>query len=375
MAEPFLIRDFFSPAIVKKIATDISKEYKSFDEKGFLNATLLQLENQTYSERKESITNGLIAYLPDDYEFSVKLLLKILPPPYQAKIESDGIDRFYVSTFTSYIGKQGLNHYDLSLNALYEMTKCFTSEWDIRPFILAYPDETLSLLKTWAKDENIHVRRLVSEGSRPNLPWGKKLKFIDDNAETTTLPIISILQNDSSEYVRRSVANHLNDLSKNNADLVVKHLEKWSTNQPGKDKTKLINHALRTLIKQGHKGALALIGYEDNFDIDVVIETKRSTVNWGGKFEFSFTIKNNENNNRKLLIDYIIGFQKKDGKISDKVFKLKKVELSPQEEIMVSKSQSFKAITTRVYYPGKHTLSIQINGKIVAQKTFKLLKD
>jgi 3-methyladenine DNA glycosylase AlkC len=374
MAEPFLIRDFFSPAIVKKIATDISRENTSFDEEGFLNAILSQLRNQSYSERKDNITQNLIYYLPEDYETSVKLLLKVTPPPYTGEMETDGIDRFYVSTFTSFISKQGLDHYDISMNALYEMTKCFTSEWDIRPFILAYPEKTLSLLKIWAKDKNLHVRRLVSEGSRPNLPWGKKLKFIDENAETTTLPLLSILQNDHSEYVRRSVANHLNDLSKNNADLVVKHLEKWSTNKPSKNKTRLIHHALRTLIKQGHIDALKLIGYEDDFNVDVKISSGNSDIKWGGKFEFSFIVKSNESNNRKLLIDYIIGFQKKDGKISNKVFKLKKVELTSKEEIVVSKSQSFKAITTRVYYPGKHILYIQINGKIVAQKTFQLLK-
>ena len=228
MAENFLIRDFLNADIVRKIASNLRKEYKSFNEKGFLEAIIPSLNQQTYSERKASITSVLIHYLPDDYETSVNLLLKVLPPPYSGEMASDDIDRFYVSTFTAYISKLGLEHYDISIKALYEMTKCFTAEWDIRPFLLAYPYKTLSILKDWTKDSNLHVRRLVSEGSRPNLPWGKKLKFIDENPEETSLPILSLLQNDTSEYVRRSVANHLNDLSKNNADLVVNYLENWS---------------------------------------------------------------------------------------------------------------------------------------------------
>lgn len=374
MAEPFLIRDFFSPRIVKKIASDIKNVYPSFDEKGFQKSILEHLASQTYSERKESITNALINYLPDDYGTSLDILLEVLPPDYDDEVPLDGIDRFYVSTFTSYVSKKGIDNFDLSIQALYKMTKCFTSEWDIRPFILKYPDKMFSILKEWTKDPNLHVRRLVSEGSRPNLPWGKKLQFINENPEETTLPLLYLLQNDSSEYVRRSVANHLNDLSKNNGNLVVKHLNKWATIKPGPNKDKLINHALRTLIKKGDKGALALIGYDDNFDLFVDLKSFTEKVRWGGKFEFSFRIKNNEKSNRKLLIDFIIGFQKKDGTIKDKVFKLKKVDLNPDEEVIVSKSQSFKAITTRVYYPGKHKLGIQINGKIVLQKAFQLLK-
>lgn len=374
MQEPFLIRDFFSPRIVQKIATNIKSQLDSFDQEGFLKAILPSLETQTYSERKENIINGLIFFLPKDYATSVKILLNILPPPYEKGLESDSVDRFYVSTFTGYISKLGLDHYDLSLRALYSMTKCFTAEWDIRPFILKYPDKTFTLLKKWAKDENQHVRRLVSEGSRPNLPWGKKLKFIDENPEHTTLPILDLLQNDPKEYVRRSVANHLNDLAKNNPDSVVSRLTKWSETDYNKDKERMIHHALRTLIKRGHAEALSLIGYTSDFDIDVHMHTFTKAVPWSGQLDFSFTIINNKKSKQKLLIDYVIGYQKKDGKIADKVFKLKKIELEANSNIKINKKQSFKPITTRVYYPGTHKLSLQINGKIVLTKVFELLK-
>ena len=324
MSETFLIRDVFGPEVVNKIANDLKKEYKSFNKKGFLNATLLELSEQTYSERKESITDALIHYLSDNYEDSVNLLLKICPPPYDGEATSDTLGRFYISTFTAFIGRMGLEYYDISLNALYQMTKSFTSEWDIRPFLLKYPKRTLTLLKEWAHDENLHVRRLVSEGSRPNLPWGKKLKFVDEDPENTTLPILALLQDDPSEYVRRSVANHLNDLTRNNGDLIVKHLIQWRKNNSSPEKDKLINHALRTLIKKGHKGALALIGFSDDIDLTIKLEKLTQTVKWGGKLEFEFSLRNNKRTAQKLLIDFIIGFQKKDGKINNKVFKLKK---------------------------------------------------
>lgn len=374
MADPFLIRDVFSADVVKLIANNIENEYPSFDKKGFLQSILPGISNQTYSERKESITTSLINYLPDDYLAAVNLLLKITPSPYKGEADSDMVGRFYISTFTAYISKKGLDDYDISINALYEMTKSFTAEWDIRPFLLKYPEKTFDILKKWTKDENMHVRRLVSEGSRPNLPWGKKLKFIDENPEATTLPILSLLQDDTSEYVRRSVANHLNDLTKNNGDLVVKHLEQWRKKKSTPEKERLINHALRTLIKKGHRGALAMIGYDDDFDIDIQMTSFTKEVKWNGKFDFEFSIKNNKDCNQKLLIDFIIGFQKKDGKISDKVFKLKKVEILPGQVERFKKGHSFKPITTRVYHPGKHNLSIQINGRIVFKQSFMLQK-
>jgi len=374
MAENFLIRDFFGPNIVRKIARDLRKEYVSFDEKGFLNDILTNLEQQTYSERKESITQGLIDYLPSNYEESVDILLKVTPPPYDDEATSDAMDRFYVSTFTAYIGKMGLDSYEISVNALYEMTKSFTAEWDIRPFLLKYPERTLALLKEWTKDKNMHIRRLVSEGSRPNLPWGKKLKFIDEDPKGTTLPLLDLLQNDKEEYVRRSVANHLNDLAKNNGDLVVEVLTEWKNNNLTAGKEKMIHHALRTLIKRGHKGALALIGYGDDIDIDIEFLAFTEKVNWAEKFEFEFSLKNRTKSAQKLLVDFVIGFQKKDGKISNKVFKLKKLELEANSKATFRKSFSFKPITTRVYYPGKHIFQLQVNGQIITERPFMLLK-
>jgi 3-methyladenine DNA glycosylase AlkC len=373
MSDSLLIRDFFNPTIIKELADKIHSLYSDFDQKGFLFDILTDLDSQTYTERKNSITNALIEYLPKDYPTSVDIILNVLPPDYETEELESTINRFYITSLTAYIGQQGINDFDLSMEALYKVTKCFTSEFDIRPFILKYPSESLALLKTWAKDPNLHVRRLVSEGSRPNLPWGKKLRFVAEYPERTTLPLLAILQDDSSEYVRRSVANHLNDFAKTKADIVVKHLKKWQKQNPSKDKERMISHALRTLIKNGHKGALALIGYDDDFELSISFQNYTKTVSWGGTFDFEFSISNKRKQTKNLLIDYIIGYQKKDGKISDKVFKLKKMEVPEEGAITISKKQSFRAITTRTYYPGKHTLAIQVNGKILGKVEFELM--
>ena len=374
MSDNFLIRDVFAPEVVKKVAQDIKKVYKPFDVQSFLNTILPGIEEHTYSERKHNITQALISYLPYDFQSAVEILMEVCPPPYSEGFEEGSMDRFYISTFTAYVGLKGLDDYDLSMKALYRFTRSFTSEWDIRPFLLKYPERTFKQLKLWVKDEDQHVRRLVSEGSRPNLPWGKKLKFVDENPEETTLPLLSLLQDDPSEYVRRSVANHINDLSKNNADLVVKHLRQWKKQNASPEKDQMINHALRTLIKEGHPGALALIGYDDDFDLEVEITKFTNEVPFTRKFEFEFSVKNKRKVSKKLLIDFIIGFQKKDGSIKDKVFKLKKTTIAGLDTVVLRKFHSFKPITTRVYHPGRHELKIQINGKIVSKTSFMLLK-
>jgi 3-methyladenine DNA glycosylase AlkC len=375
MSDSLLIRDFFNPTIINELADKIHSLYSDFDQKGFLFDTLTDLENQTYSERKNCITDALIKYLPEDYGTSVKIILDILPPDYETDVLEATTNRFYITSLSAYISNRGLDHFDLSTQALYKITRCFTSEFDIRLFILKYPDITLALLAKWAKDPNPHVRRLVSEGSRPNLPWGKKLYFVADDPENTTLPLLTLLQDDPSEYVRRSVANHLNDFAKTKADIVVKHLTKWQKKNPTKDKDRMINHALRTLIKNGHKEALALIGYDDDFDLSLQFQNYTKEVPWGGVFEFEFSITNKRATSKNLIVDYIIGFQKKSGKIGDKVFKLKKMEIGGGKSIPVAKKTSFKVISTRVYYAGKQTLAVQVNGVILGRVEFEVLAE
>ena len=367
--EVFQVRDYFNADNISQLAQRISDHYSAFDKKAFIKACVCPLKEQTYTERKNNITDQLENFLPSDFKEATDILINVLPPPYIDDDLVDAMQRFLVCSLTQYISRNGLNEPHVSLNALYIMTKCFTAEWDIRDFLIHHREFTLKTLKKWTKDKNLHVRRLVSEGSRPYVPWGKKLKFVEENPETT-LSLLHIMRNDPSEYVRKSIANHLNDLSKKHADLVVKTLNEWTTEFPNKNMTRLANQALRTLIKNGHKGALKLMGFDSNVNVEVHKFNLTRNVPKDKEFLFSFDLKSATPNEQNIIVDYAIHFLKKNGLQVPKVFKLTKLVLQPNKTITIGKKFSFRPITTRVYYQGPHSCEILINGQSHIKEAF-----
>lgn len=362
MAETFQIRDVFNPRTVTELGERLKKAWNKFDQKNFCETVISKLPEQTYSERWKHIAELLKTYLPDDFPQAVDILLKAQLPKYESDVLENTNDRFITVPLTAYISQNGLEYYDLSMQALYEMTQRLTAEWDIRIFIEKYPKKTMALLKKWAKDENPHVRRLVSEGSRPYLPWGKKLTAFEANPKPT-LELLEILRNDPSEYVRRSVANHLNDHSKKHPDIVVKTLARWKKEFPHKNMERLIKHATRTLIKNGDSGALELLGFKKGAKVKVENLKVPKKVAIGDTLIFSFDLISTGKEIQPIVIDYVIHFQKADGSLSPKVFKLSTKKIKPEEVISFEKKQSFKIITTRKYHTGKHALGIQVNGE------------
>jgi 3-methyladenine DNA glycosylase AlkC len=296
--------------------------------------------------------------------------LKALPPEIR-NCELTGYDGFIVLPQNEFVAKYGLDHYDLSMRALYEMTKRFTAEGAIRPFILKYPQQTLAILSEWAEDENCHVRRLVSEGTRPRLPWTMQLKpFIED--PRPVLELLEKLKTDPVLMVRRSVANNLNDIAKDNPDLVVKILRGWSRIEDEGTQW-LIRHAARTLVKQGNKDVLGVLGYSQNVDISVSrIKLDKPIVRMGEALNFSFEVESKADQAQTLVIDYVIHHVKANGKLTPKVFKLTQKSLEPGQVINISKNHPFRFITTRRYYAGKHTLEIQVNGTGYQKIDFEL---
>lgn len=254
---------------------------------------------------------------------------------------------------------------------LKEMTKRFSSEFGIRYFLLADQDRTLSILRGWIHDPNRHVRRLVSEGTCPRLPWAPQLpRLINDPAPM--LPILKVLRDDEEEYVRRSVANHLNDIAKDHPDLVARLAGDWMQGAD-KPREKLVRHACRTLIKQGHPAALRVFGFgESKLLLDTLfIETQ--TVELGGALTFSADLISTSDMTQSLVIDYLVHFQKANGKLAGKVFKWKQIMLQPGERLPLIRSHSIRPITTRRYYSGQHALSLRINGHDFGYATFDLI--
>ena len=251
------------------------------------------------------------------------------------------------------------------------MTKRFSAEGAIRPFLLNYPERTLSILSDWAGDENCHVRRLVSEGTRPRLPWTMQLKpFIED--PRPVLRLLEKLKSDSVLMVRRSVANNLNDIAKDNPDTVVKTLARWMKIENEGTKW-LIRHAARTLVKQGNKDALAVLGYSSTVEVKVAnLQAHEPVVKMGHDLNFSFEVRSISRQEQDLVIDYVIHHAKANGRLAPKVFKLAQRKMRPGEAVLLTKRHSFRPISTRKYYPGKHVLEIQVNSERYGKLEFEL---
>ncbi|MEZ4897003.1 MAG: DNA alkylation repair protein [Saprospiraceae bacterium] len=278
---------------------------------------------------------------------------------------------FYYMPHSLFVAEYGLNHFEHSMQALYEITKRFTSEFAIRPFLIKYPEQTLSILAEWTQDPSEHVRRLVSEGTRPRLPWAMRLPEFQKDPQPA-LRLLELLRNDPSEYVRRSVANHLNDISKDHPELVLRTCEKWWL--PGSENMQsLCSHALRTLVKAGHPEALAILGFRHRIDVTAKLFIQNHVVNWGQDLIFEATVTLNEESSRILVIEYIVHYLKANGSYSLKVFRLTKETLESMETKSYRRKRSMQDLTTRKHYPGIHYLEIQVNGNRYDKKAFELL--
>lgn len=278
-----------------------------------------------------------------------------------------------------YIGIHQQLSLEQGLDSLQKLTEFFSAEFAIRHFILRQPDRVLAVLQSWLDHENHHIRRLVSEGTRPRLPWGVRLPIFIEQPELV-LPLLFALRDDSEEYVRRSVANHLNDIAKDHPALVIETAKSWlsdhelqglSSDQQN-NRMKLIRHACRTLFKQANSDALALFGYGGVEGIKCDISVQSSVVPWGGELIFELAVNGEDAKDNKYMIDYVIYHQKANGKLAPKVFKW-----LDRNEVLTNgndfqKKHSFKAISTRKYYPGLHRIEIIMNGISKAEVEFEL---
>ncbi|HAV78386.1 MAG TPA: DNA alkylation repair protein [Anaerolineae bacterium] len=370
MEQNFQVRDVFNERVVKQLAADLAGAWSGFDTKGFIHVVTSKLKPLSFSARAALIRDTLREYLPREYPRALEIILKALPPEITAD-ELNGFDGFIVMPQNDFVAKYGLDDYEMSVQALYEMTKRFSAEGAIRTFLLKYPEQTLAILEGWAEDVNPHVRRLVSEGTRPRLPWTMQLKpFIDD--PRPVLKLLEKLKTDPNQMVRRSVANNLNDIAKDNPELVVRILRRWrKINDDGTQW--LIRHAARTVVKQGNTDALAVLGFDPDIEISISkIRLDEPVVKMGGRIIFHFEVRSKSRQAQNLMIDYVIHHIKANGELKPKVFKLTKIKLEAREKIQLSKRHSFRPITTRKYYPGRHVLEIQINGRRYGKAEFEL---
>lgn len=368
----FLLKDhLFNKDKVNRLAAEIKSVYPEFRRDKFVKELVTRFPKLELMERIGAIREALYKYLPADYERAVAVILQALPPALDNNMSDDDFGEFIYAPYSYYVSEYGCTeeHLSTSLLALEEITKRFSGEAALRPFINAFPRETLKVVGRWAKSDEYHVRRLASEGTRPNLPWAKKINY----DEKLILPIIDILHSDKTRYVTRSVANHLNDVSKFAKDEVFSLLEKWQ-----KEKTQneselafITRHSLRTLIKDGDKKALALLGY-NKAKVQAELKIKNEKIKVGETVGFSLTLLSNEKTTSDLLVHYVIHFKKSNGTLSPKVFFFKKLKINQGETVTLNKKHSLKPMTTRVLYPGEHKIEIRVNGEMVSYGNFIL---
>jgi 3-methyladenine DNA glycosylase AlkC len=355
------LKDMFSREFYQRLGQGFHKADSNFNPGKFVKDVTKGLQNMSLNQRMRNTTVVLKQHLPSDYKKSVAILSKVVPE----------FSSHYTSfIFPDYIGQHGHDHFELSMEALKLFTQHGSSEFAIREFLKRDLDRTLSVMKRWSEDRNHHVRRLASEGSRPRLPWSFNLDEIAKKPELTR-PILENLKSDHELYVKKSVANHLNDFSRINPDWMLKVVNSWDKKH--EHTSWIIKHASRTLIKKGDARSLAVFDFEKNVKLKLEsFRLEKAKIRIGEELKFSFDVVSEKSKAQKLVIDYAIHFQKKNGGMLPKVFKLKELTLKPEQTVNISKSHSFKKISTRTYYPGKHAVEIMVNGKSFGRKEFVL---
>jgi 3-methyladenine DNA glycosylase AlkC len=354
------LKEIFDPARFRSIASDLTAIHPAFPVARFLKISLAGLADLTLMQRLRRMTESLHATLPADYHLALAHLRQLAPL----------IDRSFVTlVLPDFVGCYGLGHFDASMAALRDFTPFGSSEFGIREFLRHDLPRTLAVMHQWSLHENEHIRRLASEGCRPRLPWSFQLTaLIADPAPV--LPILENLRSDPSLYVRKSVANHLNDITKTHPDLVLQLLRRWPLANP--HTAWIARHALRTLIKKGHPPALHLIGATGKAQIaPPILHLTPSQINLGETFTLTLQLQSTSSETQRLVIDYAIHYQKKSG-TSRKVFKWKEITLPPRAATKLTRNQTIRDFTTRQHYPGRHLIDILINGQPLAQTHFDL---
>ncbi len=362
MAEP--LKHMYGLHVSEWIADRLLMVDTAFDKPSFMRAVAKGYEALALLPRAWHMADQLKRFLPSEYERAAQVIMDSLGEPLD-QTETFGFEVFKYLPFVFFVAKYGVEepaHFDLSMKLQYELTQRFSAEFSIRPFIEAYPEKTLAQLHLWTSDKNPHVRRLVSEGTRPRLPWASRLKMFDQDP-SPTLALLEKLKDDEDLYVRRSVANHLNDIGKKYPDLLISTAKDWLVDA-SPQREWLVKHALRSAVKQGNPNALKLLGFAEVERLIQVSNKKLShqQIQLGNELIFSATIHNTHDQPITLLVDYVVHYVKANQQLSQKVFKLTEQTLNAGELVHLQKKHAFRNMTTRTHYAGRHHIDLQING-------------
>lgn len=373
MAEAF--KNLIHPGTVADLARHLQRTAPGFDAARFV-ALADGLETLEFKGRAQHLAAALMQTLPADFEAAAQAIEAALAPPGEGDdgrippTSDAGLGSWAVWPLAEFVAVRGLDRPERALRTLHAITQRFTAEWAIRPFIERHPALAFETLARWAHDPSAHVRRLVSEGSRPRLPWGLQLKSLIADP-SPTLPLLEALQDDPSAYVRRSVANHLNDIAKDHPAVVARWLAK---HLPGAsaERRALLRHASRTLIKRGDAAVLKAWGLGRPLKGSATLAVAPRRIRLGGTLTMTVTLHSEAARAQTLVVDYAVHHVKASGATSAKVFKGWNLTLPAHDSLALGKRHAVRPITTRTYHAGRHEVDLRVNGQVVARAFFDL---
>ena len=361
-ATPALLKDLLGPPALETIAGAGAAASPHFDRSAFLSAASDGLDALSIMERVRHIADALHGALPADYSAALDIVRAIAPRLTHS---------FQAIAVTEYIARHGLCDFDASMAALAELTRFGSAEFAIRPFLAVDTPRALAIMARWTAHENEHVRRLASEGARPRLPWATRVPALKADP-TLAAPILEALKADPSPYVRKSVANHLNDIAKDRPDWLLGRLAGWHQDDP--PTAWIVRHALRTLIKKGDPAALALIGVGHGAAVTVRhFGISPATVRLGDRIAIAAELVSDAAEAERLVVDYRVHYARAGGKSAPKVFKLKTFELAAGKTGHLAISQTIRDFSTRRHHPGRHEVELIVNGQTMATAAFEIL--
>ncbi len=363
----------FPPGKVGEIASRLRRAQPAFPAEEFVADVLTRLDGLGLKERITWISVVLEKHLDTDYRSAVGVLLRSLPPPCDPALSDGDFGDFIYAVHSEFVARRGSADADVdfSLDALKQITTRFSAEDAIRTFLNASPGRTMETLAEWTHDPHYHVRRLCSEGTRPRLPWSRRLSL----PATAAIPILDNLFADRTRYVTRSVANHLNDIAKSDPDLVVDTLRRWRATgrQAPREMDYIIRHATRTLVKTGHRQTLRLLGVDPDLRVTVTDLAIPPAVRLGSALDISVTLHAAEET--ELIIDYALRFAGPAGRPGGrKVYKFRRLTVPAGRPVTLTKAHPLRAgMTTRTIRTGDHAIELLVNGTPQASRDFQVI--
>ncbi len=368
------LKNQFGADVPQAIACMVLAVHPSFNSEGFVREALQGYDALALMARGKKIAQALRAHLPPDYAKAVVILMDSLDQPH-GRDRSQSLASFIYLPHTVFVSEYGLAHFDESMQALHALTQRFTGEFAIRPFLEQHPEATLRQLRVWATGSSVHVRRLVSEGTRPRLPWAGRLRLFQADP-APVLALLELLKDDPELYVRRSVANNLNDIGKDHPDVLTRTAQAWLQDATPQRRW-IVGHALRSAVKRGEGGALEVLGFGKAAHVGVgKVSISPAVAMAGGRVQIAFEVTGSpagaDETPQRVLVDFQVHYVKANGQTRAKVFKLKTLELAPGQTVGLSKKLSLAQMTTRQHYPGVHKVDVILNGQAQPLGEFEL---